>query len=191
MAKGFLAGCVLFFFPMFLYGQAVAPVTTKRATFSAGGYFSFGGTDYGQNLGFSNRVHPDAYGPGAYADFNYLLWKNLAVGAEGEVRFLDFGTPAGIHEQNFLGGPRLIYNNGGRFRPYVKFLIGGSRFKYPSFITDQTYTYTTLVGGGGLDIYLNDRWILRPVDFEYQHWDFPPSGLTPWVYSVGVAYQFF
>lgn len=175
-----------------LHAQAVSPVTPERASITVGGYFSFGGTDYGQNLGFSNRIHPDIYGPGIYGDFNYFVWGNLGVGIEGEARFLNFDPPSpGIFQENFLGGPRVTYALGRRLVPYAKFLAGGSRFHYPNFISSQVYDYTTLVGGGGLDIHLNRRWTIRPGDFEYQHWDFPPSGLTPWVYSAGVSYRLF
>lgn len=203
MTKGFLTGFVLLLFPVFLHAQAVAPVTEKRASISVGGYFSMGQTDYGHVLGFSNRAKPNAYGFGGYGDFNYFLWGNLGVGVEGEVRFLNFGTPgansnpnvgktgSGIYEENFLGGPRMTYQFGHHFLPYAKFLIGGSRFRYPAVVGNQVYTYTTLVGGGGIDVPLNDKWTIRPVDFEYQHWDFPPNGLTPWVYSAGVSYTLF
>lgn len=199
MAKKFLVGLALLLFPIYLHAQAVSPVTPKLATIDVGGYFSFGGTDYGQQTGFSNRIHPDAYGPGAYADFDYRIWEGLGVGIEGEARFLNFGprghisgTPGTpIYEQNFLGGPRLTYWLGRRWQPYAKFLIGGSRFHYPSYISNQVFTYTTYAIGGGIDFHLNDRWTIRPADFEYQHWDFPPTGLTPWVYSAGVSYRLF
>lgn len=203
MAKGFLTGVVLFLFPVLLHAQAVSPVTEKRASIYVGAYFSMGQTDYGHQLGFGERAKPNAYGIGTYADFNYFLWGNLGIGAEGEVRSLNWGTPGGnsnpnagrkgpgIYLQNFLGGPRLTYTIGDRLVPYVKFLAGGSRFRYPAVVGNQVFTYTTLVGGGGLDVHLNDRWTIRPVDFEYQHLDFPPNGLTPWVYSFGVSYRLF
>jgi hypothetical protein len=186
VAKKFLGGFVLLIFPILLHAQAVSPVTPKLATISVGGMFSYGQTDYGQK---------HAYGPGAYADFDYRIWGNLGIGVEGEARFRNFltdsSTGKGISEQNFLGGPRLTYWVGRRWQPYVKFLAGGTRFHYPSFLSNQVFTYTTLAGGGGLDFHLNDRWTIRPADFEYQHLSFPPTGLTPWTYSAGVSYRLF
>ncbi len=182
MAKKLFVGLVLLLFPILLHAQAVSPVTPKLATISVGGYFSYAQTDYGQN---------HAYGPGAYADFDYRIWHSIGIGAEGEARFLNFHTVSGVYEQNFLGGPRVTYHYHRRLIPYGKFLIGGSRFHYPKFISNQVYTYTTFAGGGGLDIKLNNRWTIRPGDFEYQHWSFPPTGLTPWVYSAGVSYRLF
>lgn len=191
MAKKFLVGFVLFLFPIYSHAQAVSPVTSKRATISVGGYFSYGQTDYGQ-------WH--AYGPGIYGDFDYRIWNNFGVGIEGEARWRDWLTnssavpaPHGLYEQNYLGGPRITYTMGRRWLPYVKFLVGGSRFHYPNFPfpMTQTYTYTTYAIGGGIDWHLNSRWTIRPADFEYQRWDFPPTGLTPWVYSAGVSFRIF
>lgn len=182
MGRKFIGGLVFLLFPVLLHAQAVAPVTPKLATLSVGGFFSFGQMDYGQhhNLGI-----------GAYGDFDYRVWRNVGVGVEGEARFLNFHEKSGVSSQNFLGGPRVTYQVGRRFLPYGKFLVGGSRFKYPSFISTQTYTYTTFAYGGGLDYKVNSHITVRPADFEYQHWDFPPTGLTPWVYSAGVSYRLF
>ena len=186
VGKKFFGGLILFLCPIFLHAQAVSPATPKLATLSVGGYFSYGQTDYGQK---------HAYGPGAYVDFNYRVWRNIGVGLEGEGRFLNYltnsSTGAGISEDNLLAGPRVTYMLGSRWLPYIKFLAGGSRFHYPNFISHQTFTYTTIAGGGGLDYHLTDRITIRPADFEYQHWDFPPTGLTPWVYSAGVSYRLF
>lgn len=183
VGKIFLGCLVLLLFPVFLHGQAVSPVSPKTAELTAGGFFSYGQTDYGQN---------HAMGPGAYADFNYYLHGgNLGVGLEGEARFLNFHLVAGTYEQNFLVGPRVSYTLRNRFQPYAKFLVGGSRFHYPTFISNQVYTYTTYAIGGGIDVHMTNRITLRPADFEYQHWSFPPTGLTPWVYSVGASYRIF
>lgn len=182
MGKKFLGGFLFLLFPIFLHAQAVAPATPKLASISVGGYFSYGQTDYGQ-------FH--AYGPGAFADLDYRVWRSVGVGVEGEARFLDFNTKNGLFEQNFLGGPRVTYTIGRRWEPYIKLLVGGSRFHYPTFISKTVYDYTTYAGGGGLDIHLGNRWTVRPADFEYQRWDFPPTGLTPWVYSAGVSFRVF
>lgn len=182
MARKFLGGLVLLLFPIFVHAQAVSPVTPKAASIAVGGYFSYGQTDYGQN---------HAFGPGFYGDFDYRIFHNIGVGAEGEARFLNFHLVSGVYEQNFLAGPRVTYTIGRRWLPYVKFLAGGSRFHYPTFISNKVYDYTTLAFGGGLDYHLTRHWTVRPADFEYQHWDFPPTGLTPWVYSAGVSYRLF
>jgi len=177
-----LAGLAFFVFPIFLHAQAVSPVTPKLASLKVGGYFSFGQMDYGQHHNL---------GVGAYGDFNYFILGNIGVGVEGEARFMNFRTKSNVTSQDFLGGPRVTYAFNRHFLPYAKFLVGGSRFHYPNYISNQAYYYTTYAGGGGLDIILNDRWTIRPADFEYQHWDFPPTGLTPWIYSAGLSYTIF
>lgn len=183
MGKKFLAGFALFLFPVFLHAQAVSPVTPKLATISVGGFYSYGQMDYGQHHNM---------GIGAFGDFDYRIWGPLGVGVEGEVRFMQFHTKSGVYDQNYLGGPRVTYRLGRRWLPYVKVLAGGTRFHYPDFISKQIYTYTTLAYGGGLEVHLNDRWSIRPADFEYQRLtNYPPTGLTPWVYSAGVSYRLF
>lgn len=182
MARKFSVGLVFLLLPILMHGQAISPVTPKVASVAVGGYFSYGQTDYGQN---------HAFGPGFYGDFNYALRHNIGVGAEAEARFLNFHKVSGVYEQNFLIGPRLTYTLGTRWEPYVKVLGGGSRFHYPTFISNKIYDYTTFAYGGGLDFHLNRHFTVRPVDFEYQHWDFPPTGLTPWVYSAGLSYRLF
>ncbi|MEO6828876.1 MAG: hypothetical protein ABI164_03635 [Acidobacteriaceae bacterium] len=180
MLKRIFVGLAFLVFPIFLHAQAVSPVTPKLATITVGGYVSYGQMDYGQHHNI---------GIGAYGDFDYRIWRNVGVGAEGEVRFLNFNSKSGVTSQNFLAGPRVTYAIRRHWLPYAKFLAGGSRFHYPNFISNQAYYYTTVVGGGGLDIPLGGRLTLRPADFEYQHWNFPPTGLTPWVYSAGVSYK--
>lgn len=182
MFRKFFAGLALLVFPIFLHAQAVSPVTPQLLTVSVGGMFNYAQMDYGQHHNI---------GLGVYADADYHLWENFGIGLEGEARFLNFHTKSDVTAQNFLGGPRLTYRFGRRWLPYAKVLFGGSRFHYPPFISTQAFYYTTFAYGGGIDYRLNRHISIRPADFEYQHWDFPPTGLTPWVYSAGVSYRFF
>ncbi len=181
MFKKILAGLAFLVFPIFLHGQAVSPVSPRLITINVGGYFSFAQMDYGQHHNL---------GVGAYGDFDYHIWRDFGVGVEGEARFLNFRAKSGVTAENFLGGPRVTYRFRRHLLPYGKFLVGGSRFHYPSFISKQSYNYTTFAYGGGLDIPFNRHITIRPADFEYQHWNFPPTGLTPWVYSAGASYRF-
>jgi hypothetical protein len=51
-------------------------------------------------------------------------------------------------------------------------------------------TYFLFALGVGLDYSINDK-INARADFEYQRWtNFPPNGLTPPLFNVGVAYRF-
>ena len=184
MVKRRIALLALLLFPIVAHSQALLPMKNKTAYFSAGAFYSIAQTDYGQN---NHR----AKGFGAYSDLNYLVWRRLGVGAEGEVRFIQYDLIAGTHFQNFLGGPRFTYHTK-HFEPYVKALAGGSRFYYPSFISKKAYTYTTYAIGGGLDIKVTNHFSWRVADFESQRFvNYPPHGLTPWTLSTGISYRIF
>ena len=45
-------------------------------------------------------------------------------------------------------------------------------------------------GGAGVDFQIK-HWLNARADYEYQNWfGFPTSGLTPQVFTIGVAYHF-
>ncbi|MGC9292050.1 MAG: hypothetical protein ACP5EP_04915 [Acidobacteriaceae bacterium] len=164
------------------HSQAVSPAKPKTAYLSVGGFYSYAQMDYGQH---------HAMGWGGFSDLNYRVLGPIGIGLEGEARLIDFHLHAGTAFQNYLGGPRVTYQMR-HFEPYAKFLIGGSRFHYPDFISNQTFDYTTRAMGGGVDVRVTDRWYFRAVDFEDQRFtNYPPSGLTPWVLSTGVSYRLF
>ncbi len=183
-------GCLItaLFFPVMAYSQAVSPATARGAYFSVGGFYSYAQMDYGQH---------HAMGWGGFSDLNYWpfghgrLLGSIGVGLEGEARVIDFHLKSGTAFQNYLGGPRVSFRTR-YFEPYGKFMYGGSRFHYPTFISTQTYTYTTYAIGGGLDVKMSNRVYFRAVDFEDQHFtNYPPYGLTPWTLSTGLSFRIF
>lgn len=183
MGKKLLGALLLYAaMPAFVHGQAVSPAKPKTAYLSIGGFYSYGQMDYGQH---------HSSGEGGYLDINYLVYRNIGAGLEGEFRDIDFQIKSNTSYMNLIGGPRITYHMR-HFEPYVKYLAGGSRFHYPDFITKKTYDYNTTAIGGGLDIRLSGRWYLRGADFERQRFtNYPPYGLTPWVFSAGVSYRLF
>ncbi len=188
MAKKFFVGlALLLFFPIFLHAQAVSPVTPKRSVAFLRRIFFL------RADGLRSKTSPmDRAFTAISIIVSGAMWA-LALKAKHvfENFLTNSDTGKGIALQNFLGGPRVTYRIGRRLMPYGKFLFGGTRFHYPTFISSQYYTYTTYAIGGGLDYQLTNHISIRPVDFEYQHLDFPPTGLTPWVYSAGVSYRLF
>jgi hypothetical protein len=176
--------CALFF-PVLLHAQAISPVRPRTAYFSVGGFYSLAQMDYGQ-------YHSEGFG--GFADLSYgLLGRRLWVGPEGEARIIDLRLKSGVKFQNYLGGLRVSYpfRNFG-IEPYVKGLYGGSRFHYPTFISNQYYDYTTYAIGGGVDLRLSNHIYWRAVDFEDQHFtNYPPYGLTPWAASSGLSSRFY
>jgi len=99
--------------------------------------------------------------------------------------------PADIGEDSYLVGPRYVFHYG-RFHPYAKALLGIGRFQYQyDTVPHTTYTYKIYAFGGGLDIQATHHINVRAIDLEYQRWPgYPPSGLTPIVGTIGVAYAF-
>lgn len=81
-----------------------------------------------------------------------------------------------------------------KFSPYAKGLVGfghSSAVNSIQIVGGSTPGSYFLFGlGGGLDYSLNDKINIRCVDFEYQRWpNFPPHGLTPPLFTFGVAYR--
>jgi hypothetical protein len=81
-----------------------------------------------------------------------------------------------------------------KFAPYGKGMVGLGHSYAPApnqIVGGNTPgTYFLFAAGGGLDYYLTDKINVRVVDFEYQRWpNFPPHGLTPPIFSFGVAYR--
>jgi opacity protein-like surface antigen len=164
----------------------------------AGGGFSYATPDYGpQNLSGFNF----------YATFDFREW----LGIEADFHQVNSGTASKIYERTYEIGPRVVRHYG-RFAPYAKVLIGRGVFNYPPDCLDRTtflptscnspnvdpsttgasanLAYNEVAFGVGVDVNVTRR-INARLDYEYQDWfGFTPSGLTPQVYSVGVAYHF-
>jgi hypothetical protein len=158
-----------------LHGQAL-PAATGGSQLVAGGFFSAFRPDYGSNW---------LLGLGAYGDFNV----GRHFGAEAEVRFLRFNQQFDVHEDNYLIGPRYRWHIH-RYQPYAKFLLGNGQFNFPDSLAHGGYFM--IAPGGGLDIVLKHHFVLRAVDYEYQHWSgFQGSSLNPNGLSFGIGYRIF
>jgi Outer membrane protein beta-barrel domain len=165
----------LFPFPTLLHGQAL-PAARGGSHLVAGGYFSTFRPDYGTNW---------LSGIGAYADLN--VGAHLSV--EAEARFLRFNQVVDVHEDNYLVGPRYRWHYG-RFQPYAKFLLGNGQFNFPFNYAHGGYFM--FAPGGGLDITLKHHFVVRAIDYEYQHWSsFQGSSLSPNGFSFGIGYRVF
>jgi Outer membrane protein beta-barrel domain len=158
-----------------IHGQAL-PAARGGSHLVAGGFFSAFKPDYGSN---------ELLGIGFYADFNV----GAHLSAEGEGRFLRFNQTLDVHEDNYLIGPRYRFHYR-RFQPYVKFLLGNGQFNFPDSYAHGGYF--VIAPGAGLDFPLKHRFVLRAVDYEYQHWSgFQGSSLTPNGFSFGIGYRVF
>lgn len=161
----------------------VAPAATKGGDLQVGATFDLAHPDYGANTlrGFG-LYFTDDFRPhwGIEAEFHQLYDPNAKVG---------------IYEKTYEVGPRYSLRFG-PLQPYAKFMVGRGVFQFPPDPLHPTngpsanLAYTMFAGGLGADYPLKPKINLR-VDYEVQRWNsFPPNGLTPRVFSVGVAYHF-
>lgn len=120
----------------------------------------------------------------------YSLLPHFAL--EGDIHLLQYFTPEDYAQRTYLGGGRLYYRLR-RYEPYVKFLggLGQTVAQKPNVIARGTPdSYGVFSGGGGLDIFVGRKWVVRAVDFEKQTWPaFPTHDLAPSILSFGVAYR--
>jgi len=107
----------------------------------------------------------------------------------GEFVIHQANSPVGdsLYERTYEIGPRY-FRNYGRYSPYLKAMYGRGVFNFPNGVANLAYNM--FAGGAGVDIHVLDYLNVR-LDYEYQDWgSFPPRGLTPQVYTFGVAYHF-
>jgi len=119
---------------------------------------------------------------------------NNHIGVEGNVHLASlFKSYFDYKESSYDAGLRWAQHYR-RFTPYAKALVGFGHATAPSpnqIVGGSTPgTYFLFGLGGGLDYSLSSK-INARADFEYQRWpNFPPHGLTPPLFNVGVAYRF-
>lgn len=154
------------------YGQATI-TAARRLDFQAGGGFTFARMDYSNN------------GKGL------ALYTTLDVSNHfgGEFAFHQVRANDGsnVGERTYEIGPRY-YRTYGHFKPYVKGMYGRGVFNYPQNIANLAYNL--FAAGVGVDYAVLEHMNVR-ADFEYQRWlSFPRNGLTPQLFTIGVAYHF-
>jgi hypothetical protein len=186
------------------FGQAM-PTATRRGDLQIGGGFVADFPDYTEHK---------FYGYNIYGDLDFTEH----FGIEGEFRQANDHTPipggggnVPQYQRNIERGLRY-HRTYGRIVPYAKFMTGLARMEYPpapppaSQTTPLAYiNYGFIAPGGGIDYILTTHITIR-ADLEYQMWfaepdqrlgfDYfvgtggLPNGLTPIVYTGGVAWRF-
>jgi opacity protein-like surface antigen len=161
----------------------VRPAASKAGDLQVGASFTLATPDYGPNT---------LRGLGFYATFDFKPhW-----GIEGDFRQSnDPDSKEGIYERTFEAGPRY-YLHFHQFEPYAKVMVGRGIFnfppdpRHPKDGAAANLAYTMWAGGFGLDYRFKPSINFR-ADYEFQQWsNFPPHGLTPRVFTLGVAYHF-
>ena len=160
-------------------GQAL-PTATSPASLQVGAGYSVGEPDYGQK-----RIQ----GGTLFVDYDL----GMHFGIEADAHILNLITPTDIAENTYLIGPRAILPYG-RFKLYGKALIGIGNFRVLETQDNQGVyngNYMAYAFGGGLEYRAAEHIVIRAIDVESQKWpSFGRDGLTPIVYTVGVAYHF-
>lgn len=166
----------------FLNAQATA-TASRVVNLQAGATFNLADSDY---------VPSALKGFGFYSTFDF----KYHFGAEVEFHQLnDPNSEQHIYERTYEVGPRYVMHFG-RLVPYAKLMVGRGVFNFPPSPSDPgrgpvaNLAYNIWAAGVGADYKLRPSINLR-VDYESQYWiSFPPHGLTPQVFGIGVAYHF-
>src|ERR1700761_732411 len=167
--------------PSTLHAQAT-PAATRGGIVQVGGAYTISNEDQYQGKMLQGAT--------VYGTFDL----NNHLGVEGDLHLASvFKSYYQYKETSYDAGLRWTqrYRN---FAPYAKALVGFGHSSANS--TNQIVGGSTpgsyfLFGlGGGLDYSLSPKINIRAIDFEYQRWpNFPPNGLTPPLFSFGVAYR--
>lgn len=177
MKRHILIGCVACVLSLtpWSHGQAV-PTASRNGSAQIGVGGTFISPDYTQQ-----------YIKGISIYGNYDI--GLHLGVEGDIH-ISLVTPGDISENSYLLGPRYKWHYK-RFEPYAKVLLGLGRFGFQTgnFPSAATFTYFQFAPGGGLDVRATRHINVRAFDVEFQKWPgFESHGLSPIVYTIGVAY---
>jgi hypothetical protein len=145
-----------------------------------GSYLAVGGGFTGMRMQYGQRT---VGGGVAYAESNLTPH----IGLEYEGRFLRLNNDESVTQSTYLAGARYSLRNY-RLQPYVKVLGGLGRMSFPFHYA--TGEYFVVAPGAGVDYHLNDRWTVRAIDVEYQHWtSFTYGGLSPYGVSAGLSFR--
>ena len=154
-------------------GQAVS-TARRRFDLQLGVGFSGIKPDYGVNL---------LKGGALYATLDF----SNHFGGEFVIHKGNSSQSDNLYERTYEIGGRY-HRTYGRFKPYIKGMVGRGVFNYPNNVANLAYNM--LAGGAGTDFRVLESINLR-ADYEYQDWfSFPSNGLNPQVVTIGVAYHF-
>jgi opacity protein-like surface antigen len=148
-----------------------------------------GSIQVGAGVMFTKPDYAQTYLKGVTFFADYEFYHNLS--AEAEIHYSAV-TPQDISENTYMFGPRYTWRRK-RFGVYGKALLGVGRFGFQqgSFANPSTGTYFAYGVGGGVEYRATRSINVRAFDAEAQNWPgFPPHGLSPITYTIGVAYVF-
>ena len=165
-----------------LHAQALQTSSNPRVL-QIGGMFNLANSSYGTQT---------LKGGGFYTNFDF----KPHYGIELEFHQVNDSNPVvAIYERTYEIGPRYVRKYG-RLEPYAKLMYGRGVFNYPpvfggpNSVPAANLAYNLVAIGVGADCRLLRSFNIRG-EYEYQRWfGFSPYGLTPGIFSVGLAYRF-
>ena len=187
MTFAWLAG--LLALPSLGWAQAL-PTASGMGKTQVGAAFSYAIPDFWvQPIGDPQYQFQSIGGVTGYGDYDFTRH----LGVEGDFHCLALITSLDRAELTYLVGPRVMLPYG-RFVIYGK-ALGGIRDLY---IQEQQDNHGVQSGsnigysiGGGLDIFYNQKIVIRAFDYESQSWPgYGTNGISPSVFTFGVAYRF-
>ena len=178
----FAFACLTFASASLILAQA-KPTASRAGDLQVGATFNLASPDY------STQTFK---GFGFYSTFDF----RTHIGVEAEFHQLyDPNSAEGIYERTYEIGPRYVMHFG-PLAPYGKLMVGRGVFNFPPAPDDPSggpaanLAFNMWAVGLGADYRLRPSINIR-ADYEFQQWpSFPPNGLTPRIFSVGVAYHF-
>lgn len=161
--------------------QAI-PTASTTGSFQAGLGYTIADPDYGPK-----RIQ----GVSVFADYDFGMY----FGIEADAHIVELETPTDFAENSYLGGVRFILPYRQRVKLYGKALAGTGNFRVLETQDNQgrfNGNYLTYAFGGGVDLAVTRKIVIRAIDLEYQKWPNYDNGggLTPLLYTFGVAYHF-
>jgi hypothetical protein len=168
-----------------LFGQA-SPTASKVFDIQAGGSVVGALSDY-EGYKF--------LGYGVYSSIDFLPHIGLMLNLNQTYA----RSPKTEYERTYeIGGRYFVHY--GRLTPYVKGMYGRGIFNFPpppnapTGPAEANLGYNLFALGGGADLRLKSYLNLR-ADYEWQKWGSDsyglfPTGITPQLFTLGVAYHF-
>lgn len=169
--------------------QAAYPAT-RAADLQAGGFFSFGRSNYlpsdtqGNPAPLSDLTRTlNLRGGGAYAALDF----SSHLGAEFDFRHVGAAGQGNTQTTYELGARYSLFQKR-RFHPFVRLSYGRGTYVYDDKVA--TLSFNLIGVSGGTDFALSRAFNLR-AEYEWQDWlSVPLRKPSPQVVSLGIAYHF-
>lgn len=115
--------------------------------------------------------------------YNVYDW----LGGVGDFGFCkETGAGSGLHDFNYLFGPRVTYRSYGKLNPFGQLLLGGQHLGGNGGSANSF----ALTLGGGVDYKYNDRFAIRLIQVEYLRTHFGGVGQNNARIEAGLVYTF-